>query len=74
MNKTALVIRHEFTHMVKSKGFIIISLLFPVITLVALGAYQLIQGLGTEDAPTEVITIGYVDERSHRSPANRRYQ
>lgn len=62
MNKTTRVIRHEFIKMVKSKGFIIISLLFPVIALVALGAYQLIQGIGTKDTPIEVVTIGYVDE------------
>jgi len=63
MSKTFQVIRHEFIGMVKSKGFIIISLLFPVIALVALGAYQLIQGIGTKDTPTEeVVTIGYVDE------------
>ncbi len=62
MNKTVLVMKHEFIHRVKSKGFIIISLLFPVIALVALGAYQLIQGIGTKDTPTEAVTIGYVDE------------
>ena len=62
MNKTVLVLKHEFIHMVKSKGFIIITLLFPVLALVALGAYQLIQGIGTKDTPTEAVTIGYVDE------------
>jgi len=62
MNKTVLVLKHEFIHMVKSKGFIIITLLFPILCLVALGGYQLIQRIGAEDTPTEVVTIGYVDE------------
>jgi len=62
MSKTVQVLKHEFAHMVRSKGFIIITLLFPVLALVALGAYQLIQGIGTKDTPTEVVTVGYVDE------------
>jgi len=62
MSKTVLVLKHEFIHMVKSKGFIIITLLFPILCLVALGGYQLIQGIGTKDTPTEAVTIGYVDE------------
>lgn len=62
MNKTVLVIKHEFINMVKTKGFIIITLLFPVLALLALGGYQLVQRIGTQDTPAEIVTIGYVDE------------
>jgi len=62
MNETLQVIKHEFIHMVKTKGFIIITLLFPLIALVVLGGYQLIQRIGPQDTTTEIVSIGYVDE------------
>jgi len=62
MNKTVQVAKHEFINMVKSKGFIIVTLLFPMLALLALGGYQLIQRTGTEDTTPEIVTIGYVDE------------
>ena len=62
MIKTVQVMKHELINMVKSKGFIITTLLFPVLALLALGVYQFIQGIDTQDTTTNVITIGYVDE------------
>lgn len=62
MNKTIQVMKHEFLRMVKSKGFIIITLLFPLLSLIALGGYQLIQRMGIKDTMPKEVTIGYVDE------------
>ena len=62
MNKTFQVIKHEFIKLVRSKGYIIVSLLFPLLALAVLGGYQLIQRIGTPDTTTEAVSIGYVDE------------
>jgi ABC-2 type transport system permease protein len=61
VNKTLLVFRHEFLHTIKRKGFIIMTLIVPVLALIAIGVFQLIS---TPDQPTivETATIGYVDE------------
>ena len=60
MNKTLLIMKHEFLNMVKTKGFIILTLAFPVIALLAIGIYQIVQGATKE--PTEPVNIGYIDE------------
>jgi len=62
MDKTFQVIKHEFVQMVKSKSFIIVTLLFPILALLILGGYQLIQRIGTQDTTTEAVSIGYVDK------------
>ena len=62
MNKTLLILKHEFTHTLKRKSFIIMTLAFPLIALLAIGGYQIVQGLGGPPAPGEVVTVGYVDE------------
>ena len=62
VNKTLQVIKHEFIKLVRSKGYIIISLLFPLLALAVIGGYQLIQRIGTQDTTTEAVSIGYVDE------------
>ena len=61
MNKTILILKHEFLTLIKRKGFIIMTLVFPLIALTAIGIHQIVQG--TSDAsPTEIFTIGYVDK------------
>ena len=62
MNKTALIVKHEFGQTIKRKGFVIMTLAFPMIGLIAMGIFQLIQGMDIPAAPDEEITIGYVDE------------
>ena len=62
MDKTFQVIKHEFIQMVKSKSFIIVTLLFPILALLILGGYQFIQRIGTQDTTTEAVSIGYVDK------------
>jgi len=61
MNKTLLIFRHEFLHTIKRKGFIIMTLIVPVLALLAIGVLQLI---ATAEKPpvVETTTIGYVDE------------
>ena len=60
MNKTLLILRHEFLHTIKRRGFIIMTLIVPLIALLAIGAFQLVSGIAK---PTvEITTIGYVDE------------
>jgi ABC-2 type transport system permease protein len=60
MNKTLLILRHEFGHTVRRRGFIIMTLVVPLIALLLIGAFQLISGVATPTA--EPATIGYVDE------------
>ncbi|MFC1965586.1 ABC transporter permease [Chloroflexota bacterium] len=62
MNKTILVLKHEFGQTIKRKWFIIMTLAFPVLALIAIGIFGLIQGMEKPSAPGEAITIGYVDE------------
>jgi len=60
MNKTLLIFRHEFLHMIKRKAFIIMTLIVPVLALIGIGVFQLIS---TGEPPVvETSTIGYVDE------------
>jgi len=61
MNKTLLILGHEFLHTIKRRGFVIMTLIVPLIALLAIGAYQLILGI-EKPAVAEEITIGYVDE------------
>ncbi|MFC2070438.1 ABC transporter permease [Chloroflexota bacterium] len=61
MNKTALIFQHEFLHTIKRKGFIIMTLLVPVLALLAIGIFHVV--LKTIEPPEiEITTIGYVDE------------
>ncbi|HEY87344.1 MAG TPA: ABC transporter permease [Dehalococcoidia bacterium] len=64
MNKTILILKHEFRQTVKRKGFIIMTLAFPVLALIAIGVFSLIQGIEKPPAPGEEVTIGYVDKVS----------
>jgi ABC-2 type transport system permease protein len=60
MNKTLLILRHEFGTLVKRKGFIIMTLVFPLIGFAAIGIYAIVQGIDTGDRDLPI--IGYVDE------------
>ena len=60
MNKTLLILRHEFRHTAKRRGFIVMTVIVPLIVLLLIGVSQLVSGIA---GPTgEVMTIGYVDE------------
>jgi ABC-2 type transport system permease protein len=60
MNKTLLVLRHEFRHTAKRRGFIVMTLIVPLIAVLLIGVIQLVSG--TARPTTEALTIGYVDE------------
>ena len=60
MNKTLLIFRHEFLHTIKRTGFIIMTLIVPLVALLSIGVYQLISGIAKP--AVEITTIGYVDE------------
>jgi ABC-2 type transport system permease protein len=60
MNKTLLILRHEFRHTARRRGFIIMTVVVPLVALLLIGVFQFISGIAS---PTEeVTTIGYVDE------------
>lgn len=61
MNKTILIIRHEFRRMVTRKAFIIITLAFPLLALLVIGISQVVTNIG-QPAPTEKLVFGYIDE------------
>ena len=60
MNKMLLILRHEFFTLVKRKGFIIMTVVFPLIGFTAIGIYMVVQGVGT--GVPDLPVIGYVDE------------
>ena len=62
MNKTILILKHEFGQTIQRKSFIIMTLAFPVLALIAIGVFGFIQGIEKPPAPGEEVTIGYVDE------------
>jgi ABC-2 type transport system permease protein len=60
MNKMLLILRHEFQHTARRRGFIVMTLIVPLIALLLIGVSQLVSGIAM---PTvETTTIGYVDE------------
>jgi ABC-2 type transport system permease protein len=61
MNKALLILRHEFLHTVKRKGFIIFTLIVPILALLAIGIFQYVSETQKPQAVKEV-KIGYVDE------------
>lgn len=61
MSKTYLIFRHEFLQAIKKVGFIAMTLIVPVLALLAIGVFELVTTL-TEPSAKEVTTVGYVDE------------
>ena len=61
MNKTLLIFKHEFRHTIKRVGFTIMTLIVPVLALLAIGIFQLVS-LIIDPSEAEKTTIGYVDE------------
>src|SRR4030042_6820790 len=59
MNKTTLIFRHEFLSPIRRMGFIIMTLIVPLIAILGIVIYQIVSGVAQ---PSEKITnIGYVD-------------
>ncbi len=61
MDKIIRVIKHEFIRLVRQKGYIIISLLFPILSFAAIGGYQIFQNISAEEED-EITKVGYVDQ------------
>ncbi len=61
MNKTYLIFKHEFFNTVKRTSWIIMTLVVPVLGLLGIGLFALMQTIST---PSEKVTqaIGFVDE------------
>jgi ABC-2 type transport system permease protein len=61
MNKTYLIFKHEFVHAIKRVSFIIMTLIVPVLALLAIGITELVTTLSKPSAK-EITAIGFVDE------------
>jgi ABC-2 type transport system permease protein len=61
MNKTLLIFRHEFLYTLKRVGFIIMTLIVPVLALLGIGIFHLITEIVAPPA-IEKVNIGYVDQ------------
>jgi len=62
MNKTWLILKHEFVTTITRKGFIVMAVLFPLIGLAAIGIFLIVQAASGPAAEAEIPRIGYVDE------------
>ncbi len=61
MNKTFLIYKHEFRLAIKRAGYIILTLIVPVLAILAIGIVQLVSTLSKSPENT-LVHIGYVDE------------
>jgi len=59
-SRTGRILRHEFLHTIKKKGFIILTLAVPVVILLGIGIFRLASSVVTPQAA--VTRIGYVDQ------------
>jgi ABC-2 type transport system permease protein len=60
MNRTLLILRHEFSHTIRKVGFIILTLALPVLALLGIGIFHVASGVTAP--PAAIVSIGYVDE------------
>ena len=58
-SRTGLILRHEFLHTIKKKGFIILTLAIPALVLLGIGVIKLASSVAAP--PAAVTQIGYVD-------------
>jgi len=61
MNKSYLIFKHEFLQKIKSAGFIILTLIVPVVALLGIGFFELATTI-SERPLEETAVIGYVDK------------
>ena len=61
MNKTILIVKHEFSTMIRRTSFIIMTVAFPLIGLILIFGGQLISNITSEPKPVAEVKIGYVD-------------
>ena len=51
MNKTLLVLQHEFRNTLRRRAFILLTLAFPLLGLLGIGIYQMVSS--TDQPPAE---------------------
>jgi ABC-2 type transport system permease protein len=61
MDKIKTIFKYELLTTIKRKSFIIMTIAFPLLGLLLVGGFGIIQGIIGE-APVEEIKVGYVDE------------
>ena len=61
MNKTYLIFKHEFLHTIKRFGFIIMTLIVPILALLFVGIGKLVLDI-SKPQEIEIKTIGYIVE------------
>jgi ABC-2 type transport system permease protein len=61
MNKTLLIFRHEFVYTLKRVGFIIMTLIVPVLALLGIVIFQIVSEV-MKPTVAEIVNIGYVDQ------------
>jgi hypothetical protein len=59
--KGLLIFLHEFVYKIQSTGFIILTIIVPVIALIGIGIFNLAK-MAFEEPEGVVTTIGYIDE------------
>jgi len=59
MNKTSIILKHELSKTVRRKAYIVMTIAFPLLALIGMLVYQVLQGV--DIGPPEVREIGYVD-------------
>ena len=62
MTKTLIILKHEFIQTIKRRSFIILTLAFPLIGLLAISGYQMTQGTDEPPTPDETLNVGYIDQ------------
>jgi len=61
MNKTFIILKHEFWQTLRNRSFLILTLSLPLLAILGMGIYQGVQHWYHPGAPQEV-KIGYVDQ------------
>lgn len=61
MNKSLIVLRHEFLKTFKSKSFIILTIALPLVLVAGMGIFKLVTNVYQPSAAQEV-KIGYIDQ------------
>ena len=62
MKKTLFIIKHEFRGMLKRTSYILTTILLPLVALLAIVIYNLVQALTGGAAEVKIPKIGYVDQ------------
>jgi ABC-2 type transport system permease protein len=60
MNKTLLVFQQEFRTMIRRTGFIVVTLIVPVLAILGIVIYQIVSGAVTPEVKTT--DVGYIDK------------